>query len=65
MSSYEYAQHSNPEPYGATYDMVMSDKTGETQDRQDPHWTGQLLPPAHSRSEERAAAFWDGSSVIG
>lgn len=55
----------NPEPYGPTYDMVMSEKTGEVTDRQDPHWTGDLLPSAHSRSDERAHAFFDATSVMG
>lgn len=53
----------NPEPAGPTYDMVMSQKSA-LEDRQDPHWTGQLLPPAHSRSDERAHEFWSGESVL-
>jgi hypothetical protein len=61
---YEYAQHTPKEHYGASYDMVMSDKSGQIQDRQDPHYLGNLLPPAHSRSDE-ARSFFDATSVMG
>lgn len=54
----------NPHPIAPTYDIVMSQKTGEVVDTQDPHWLGDLLPSAHSRSDERAHAFWDGQSVL-
>ena len=53
----------NPEPMGPTYDMVTSAKN-VSEDHGDPHWTGQLLPSAHSRTDERAHEFWDGQSVI-
>lgn len=55
----------NNEPHGATYDIVMSEKSGETPDRQDPHWLGQLLPPAIPRPDHRVSEFFDGSSVLG
>lgn len=64
QTGYEYAAHHNPEPYGPTYDMVASEKTGEPVDRQDPHWMGQLLPPAIGRTDDRAHEFWDGASVM-
>jgi hypothetical protein len=60
--SYEYAMHQNKEPYGPTYDMVMSKKTGEPVDRQDPHWLGTLLPPAMSRPDDREHDFWEGTA---
>ena len=55
----------NTEPHGATYDMVMSEKSGENPTPQDPHWTGQLLPPAIPRPDHRVAEFFDGSNVLG
>jgi hypothetical protein len=64
QGGYEYADHVLKEPHGPTYDMVMSEKTGEVPDAQDPHWTGQLLPVSHSRSEE-VRSFFDATSVIG
>jgi len=60
----EIASHVNPEPHGATYDMVMSQKTGEIVDQQDPHWTGTLLPAAIPRPEGRAHEFFTGASVL-
>lgn len=60
---YEYAQHINREPHGPTYEMVASEKD-PTHDPQDPHWTGQLLPSAHSRSED-VRSFFDATSVMG
>jgi hypothetical protein len=63
--SYEYAMHQNKEPYGPSYDMVMSQKTGEVVDRQDPHFMGNLLPSAHSRTDDRAHEFFSGQDVMG
>lgn len=53
----------NPDPHGPTYDMVTSDKK-VFHDRQDPHWTGQLLPPAIARPDDRAHEFFTGESVL-
>jgi len=62
--SYEYAQHVNKEPHGPTYDMVVSEKAAETKDPQNPHFLGQLLPVAHSRSDE-VRSFFDATSITG
>ena len=61
---YEYAMHQNKELHGPTYEMVMSKKTGEIVDRQDPHFMGDLLPPAMSRTDDRAHEFWQGESIL-
>lgn len=62
---YEYADHVLKEPHGPTYDMVVSEKQASLQrDAQDPHFTGQLLPAAHSRSEE-VRSFFDATSITG
>ena len=63
--SYEYAQHVNKEPHGPTYDIVTSEKQpGLAVDRQDPHYTGQLLPAAHSRTDQ-VRSFFDATQVMG
>jgi hypothetical protein len=55
----------NKETHGPTYDMVMSEKK-VTDDPQDPHWTGKLLPPAlPDRDAPRAHEFFDGMNVLG
>lgn len=64
QGSYEYPQHVNKEVHGPTYDMVVSEKDSSTRDPQDAHFLGQLLPPAHSRSDE-ARPFFDATSVLG
>jgi hypothetical protein len=62
---YEYADHVLKEPHGPTYDMVTSEKPGSLlADSQDPHFTGQLLPASHSRSEE-VKGFFDATNVMG
>jgi len=61
---YEYAEHVNKEPHGPTYDMVMSDISGDIKDPQDPHYLGGLLPPARPRSEE-VRSFFDATNVMG
>lgn len=62
---YEYADHVLKEPHGPTYDMVMSEKAPSFEaDRQDPHFMGDLLPAAHSRSEE-VRSFFDATSIMG
>jgi hypothetical protein len=63
---YEQAQQpqTRGEPYGPTYDMVVSEKDSSTHDPQDPHFLGQLMPVAHSRSEE-VRSFFDATSITG
>ena len=61
---YEYADHVLKEPHGPTYDMVTSEKDASTRDPQDAHFMGQLLPAAHSRSEE-VRSFFDATSLTG
>lgn len=53
------------DPHGPTYDMVMSEKSGENPDAQDPHWMGALLPRAIPRPDTRVAEFFDGMHVLG
>jgi hypothetical protein len=60
----ELASKVNPEPYGPTYDTVISEKDPGSMDRQDPHYLGDLLPVAHSRSEE-VRSFFDATNVLG
>ena len=55
----------NKGPHGPTYDIVMSHKSGENPDQQDPHWTGALLPRAIPRPDVRAHEFFDGTNVLG
>jgi hypothetical protein len=62
--SYEYADHVLKEPHGPTYDMVTSEKDASIRDPQDPHFLGQLMPVAHSRSEE-VRSFFDATSITG
>ena len=61
---YEYPQHVNKEVHGPTYDQVVSEKDSSKMDYQDPHFLGQLMPVAHSRSEE-VRSFFDATSVTG
>lgn len=61
---YEYADHVLKEPHGPTYDMVASEKDSSTRDPQDAHFLGQLMPVAHSRSEE-VRSFFDAQSITG
>jgi hypothetical protein len=61
---YEYADHVNKEPHGPTYDMVVSEKDSSTRDPQDPYFLGQLMPVAHSRSDE-VRSFFDAQSITG
>ena len=62
--SYEYADHVLKEPHGPTYDMVMSEKQpGLLNDAQDPHFSGQLLPAAHSRTEQ-VRSFFDATQSM-
>lgn len=62
--SYEYPQHVLKEPHGPTYDTVVSEKDSSIRDAQDPHFLGQLMPVAHSRSEE-VRSFFDAQSILG
>jgi hypothetical protein len=64
QGGYEYPQHVNKEPYGPTYDIVASEKDSSARDAQDPHFLGQLMPVAHSRSEE-VRSFFDATKTIG
>jgi hypothetical protein len=61
---YEYAQHQSKEYFGPSYDMVMSEKTGEKTDQESPYYLGALLPSAHSRTDDRGHAFWDTVSIL-
>jgi len=61
---YEYADHVLKEPHGPTYDMVTSEKDASIRDPQDAHFLGQLMPVAHSRSEE-VRGFFDATSITG
>jgi hypothetical protein len=61
---YEFADHVNKEPHGPTYNMVVSEKDSEIRDPQNPHFLGQLMPVAHSRSDE-VRGFFDATSVLG
>jgi hypothetical protein len=61
---YEYAQHTNPEPHGPTYQMVMSEKDSSVRDPQDPHFLGQLMNPARPHSDE-IREFFDATSILG
>ena len=47
-----------------TYDMVVSEKDASLKDPQDPHFLGQLMPVAHSRSDE-TRSFFDATSITG
>jgi hypothetical protein len=64
QGGYEYAEHVNREPHGPTYSMVVSEKSAEVKDPQNPHFLGQLLPVAHSRSEE-VRSFFDAQNITG
>jgi len=67
QGGYEQADQpqASKEPHGPTYDMVTSRKAPTlAADPQDPHFTGQLLPVAHSRSEE-VRSFFDATSITG
>jgi len=64
QGGYEYADHVLKEPHGPTYDMVTSEKDASTRDPQDAHFMGQLLPAAHSRSEE-VRSFFNAQSITG
>jgi hypothetical protein len=44
--------------------MVTSEKDSSIKDPQDPHFLGQLMPVAHSRSEE-VHSFFDATSITG
>jgi hypothetical protein len=44
--------------------MVTSEKAGSLlADAQDPHYTGQLMPASHTRSEE-VRSFFDATNVM-
>jgi hypothetical protein len=56
----------NPEPHGATYDLVMKDPMVDFSNGQGAHWMGPLLPPAiPGRDAPRAHEFFSGMSVLG
>jgi len=60
-----YERHQNQtEAMGPTYDMVMSEKDASRKDPQDAHFLGQLLPVAHSRTDE-VRGFFDATSITG
>jgi hypothetical protein len=63
---YEQAQQpqTRGETHGPTYDMVVSEKDSSIHDPQDPHFLGQLMPVAHSRSEE-VRSFFDAQNILG
>jgi hypothetical protein len=44
--------------------MVVSEKDASKQDPQDPHFLGQLMPAAHSRSDE-VRSFFNAQSILG
>lgn len=54
----------NKEQHGTPLNIIMSDKM-PLEEHGDPHWTGQLLPPAIPRPDDRAHEFFDGSNVLG
>jgi hypothetical protein len=65
QGGYEYADHVLKEPHGPTYDIVTHQKAqGVAADPQDPHFMGQLLPIAHSRSDE-VRSFFNAQSILG
>jgi hypothetical protein len=44
--------------------MVVSEKDSSTRDPQDPHFLGQLMPVAHSRTDE-VRSFFDANKLLG
>jgi len=63
-NEYEYADHVLKEPHGPTYEIVASEKDSSIRDPQDPHFLGQLMPAAHSRTDE-VRSFFDAQSITG